>query len=464
LALHVLCPHCHKASTLDGNPADQQVPCPHCRRPFAVRTRSPLPTAWPAPPDPSLSDTPAPAAALLVPEAAPDWRHVPPPGGEPQRPLTLKGGPPLAWLDRLLPVRPIPFVIVIFAISASFWVLGYLLAADKEKFFSVREWTAQLLYLPAHLIALRLFVNAYTRNFLNGARHMTIPHAKAERRMRFILGPFGLLALLVAAPLCLRDLGELEGPKYWDSLVGPVTVDDQPAADVPPDKLTPGRETEVAVGGVAAASVAYNREGRADLLMWGVWCVEWFINAYIWVLILGFLLITMRTLRGYTFRDPVEIVLHEKHYRPFLTMSGQAASIVLGFSVVTALYVWYAEGSITDYIGLGVTVGLLLLGFGPPWMQIKSTVERVVQGEIFKLREGLIAAHKRRLEPAPPAEGSAEALARRLDEALLMLRIDYLDRLHRELGKNEAGILLLKLLAPVATILFKLRSMLGLPF
>jgi hypothetical protein len=37
-----------------------------------------------------------------------------------------------------------------------------------------------------------------------------------------------------------------------------------------------------------------------------------------------------------------------------------------------------------------------------------------------------------------------------------MLRIDYLDRLHRELGRNEGAILLLKLLAPASGILFKL--------
>ena len=47
-------------------------------------------------------------------------------------------------------------------------------------------------------------------------------------------------------------------------------------------------------------------------------------------------------------------------------------------------------------------------------------------------------------------------LADQLDEALMILRIDYLDRLHQELGKNEAKAILLKLLAPATTIALKL--------
>jgi hypothetical protein len=53
------------------------------------------------------------------------------------------------------------------------------------------------------------------------------------------------------------------------------------------------------------------------------------------------------------------------------------------------------------------------------------------------------------------AEEAGTDLSPGLDEALMMLRIDYLDRLHRELGRNEGAILLLKLLAPASGILFK---------
>jgi hypothetical protein len=383
------------------------------------------------------------------------------------RPLTLEGGLRLAWIDRVLPTRPAPFLLVVAGVSAACWVLGFLLATDKQQFLADREWKAQLIYLPIHFITLRLFVSLYTKNFLAGLGHMDIPLPVAFRRMRLVLGPLGLTSLLLAAPLAWRDFTELDGEKYRDQLVGPIVEPIAPAATNTPSAsdvlpVVGGKRhpappiPEDTPAGDKKAPVVEHRVGAADLLMWGIWSVEWVINAYIWVLLLGFLAITMETLRGYRFRDPVEVVLHEKQYRPFLMMSGQGASIVLVFGLANAAYVWYADGTITDYIGLGVTIVLLLVGFGPPWLQIKSNVERVVNAEVFRLREALIAAHKRSAMPLANNEATAADSPQRLDEALMMLRIDYLDRLHRELGRNEGAILLLKLLAPASGILFKL--------
>jgi hypothetical protein len=256
---------------------------------------------------------------------------------------------------------------------------------------------------------------------------MDMPTGEATRSMRRVLGPLGgLLALAVAIPFGWKDLVTLYGEKYKASLVGP-----------------------------------NGTVGLADLLMWGTWFVEWVINAYIWVLQLGFLMLTLRTLRRYTFRDPVDIVLHEKHYRPFLLMSGQGASIVFGFGIVTGAYIWYTGGEIQDYLGLIITGVLLVVGFGPPWLLLKSQVEKVVNGEKYRLRDRLIAAARRRaaesgkVDANAPAGSSLQELTMRLDEALSMLRIEYLDRLQRELGQNEARNMLLKLLAPAGAVLWK---------
>ncbi len=398
------------------------------------------------------------------------WSHAPVEGGEPLTQVSLEGIP-VAWVDRILPQRPQLFLLMVGGISLGCWLLGYLLATDRSQFLRTKEWHAQLIYLPVHFITLRMFVTLYTRNFMAGIAHVTMPEKEARWRMYRVLGPIGLLAVLIAAPFCLRDLAELDGDKYRDSLVGPkktigATSDEArnlegvfflwPEGEHPlPDEVVRqagGLEEEV------------HAIGLADLLMWGIWCLEWAINAYIWVLLLGFLILTMRVLRRYSFRDPVEIVLHEKHYRPFLLMSGQGASIVLGFAFFNALYVWYAQGTITDYIGMGVTIFLLVLGFVPPWLQLKANVEKVVNGEIYKLRENLIARHRRQADLEKHGQQGALDLGTRVDEALVMLRIDYLDRLYRQLGRNEAGVMLLKLMAPVSTIGFRfIRPFLGLP-
>jgi hypothetical protein len=394
---------------------------------------------------------------------------------EPDRPLTLEKAAPVAWIDRVLPSRPHLFLAVVFGISVACWLLGLLLAADRTKFLQTREWYAQLIYLPVHFITLRLFVTVYTRNFLAGAAHLTVPFRDAVRRMLWVLGPVGLLSVLIAAPLCYRDLGELEGDKYREDLVGPVEATPG-RANAEPDAESL-KEAEFFLWSEAARPDAEADElvesqrkepphtvCAADALMWGIWCVEWVINAYIWVLLLGFLYITMHILRKYHFRDPVEIVLHEKQYRPFLLMSGQGASIILGFAVANALYVLFTYGSLTDYIGMGVTIVLLLVGFGPPWLQIKAHVEDAVNREIFSLRDGVIAAHLRDEKLDLRGATALPDLASRVNEALLMLRIDYLDRLSRQLGRYEGTMLLLKLLAPAATIGWRfIRIWIGVP-
>jgi DNA-directed RNA polymerase subunit RPC12/RpoP len=433
LLLRVTCPHCQKPCQLDPEAVNGPIACPHCSHRFAVRRP---PAAEQA--DGKANGTPAGTAAAegvkeLEPSLPPGKRPLPADptaawhaeeGGEQAKPVSLEGGP-LGFIDRLLPSRPRAFLIVVGGIVVSCWLLALLLAADRAAFLATREWQAMPVYLAAHFITLRLFVTLYSGNFLRGCRFMTVPMTEAVHSMRYVLGPLGGLAgLVIAVPFTIKDMFDLFG-KYNDSL--------GPASPV----------------------------GSVWFLLWGTWCLEWIINAYIWVLQLGFLMLTLRTLRRYTFRDPVEIMLHEKHYRPFLLMSGQGASIVLGFGIITCLYIWYTGGEIQDYLGLIITGVLLLVGFGPPWLLLKSQVENAVNGEKYRLRDRIIAAARRRAAETAAPDGAAAAvtglqeLATRVDEALTMLRIDYLDRLQRELGQNEARNMLLRLLAPAGTILWK---------
>ena len=64
------------------------------------------------------------------------------------------------------------------------------------------------------------------------------------------------------------------------------------------------------------------------------------------VVLAGFLAMNYRALAAYRFRAPIATVVQGKLYRPFLQMSSQGASIVLGFTCVTAFYIWYEGGSV----------------------------------------------------------------------------------------------------------------------
>jgi hypothetical protein len=388
---------------------------------FTPQTGQRLPVLATAAP----ADGPAPPAEGVRRRALTDTATGLPLAEEPLRPLTLKGLP-VALIDRVLPPEPKRFLLVVGGIVLLTWGLGYVLAADRAKFLWSPEWRAGPLFLAVHFVALRLFVTLYARNFLRGTAHLEIPPGEAERRMVRVLRPVGgVAAVLLAVPFCVFDFNYLSSAEYQPDLA-----------------LGPGGTL-----------------GPADYLLWGTWCLEWILNAYIWVLLVGFLWLSMWALRWYPFRAPVELVLHEKQYRPFLLMSVQGASVLLFLGMANVAYVWYAEGELSDYVGLGITGGLLLLGFVPPWYKLKAKVEEMVGKETFRLRAQLVDRARPQLPAATAPPGhplDLHQLAVRIDDALAMLRIDYLERLHQELGRSEGRAIILRMLAPATSILWPL--------
>jgi hypothetical protein len=332
-------------------------------------------------------------------------------------------GPPMSLegegrslIDRVLPRRPRNFLLAVGALAIACWLAGFALTNDAYAFLVSPEWQVQPLYLAAHFITLRLFATMFTRNFMAGVAHLDLPPSQARHRVWLVLGPVGaLVALVLAAPLCIYDYRALF------------------------------------VSGVRSGSGLGH---QVDQLLFGMWCAEWFLIAFIWVQLLGFLLLTRWAIREHSFRSSIEVVLHEKQYRPFLQMSAQGATIVLGFFLVNLAYTWYAGAEISDYIGVGVTLVLLVFGFVPPWMQLTAKVDRIVGAEMSSLRQRLADTGVRG-EPLQAAAGEtkdARELEQRLDEALVMLRISYLERLYRDLGQIEATSILMKVLVPAATL------------
>jgi len=357
-----------------------------------------------------LAEKDAPSGQGFVYSAIPSWEEFGPP-------MSLEGEG-RSLIDRVLPRRPRNFLLVVFALAAGCWLSGLALTNDAYAFLTNPEWQLQPLYLAAHFITLRLFATMFTRNFLAGVAHLDLPPSQARHGVWLVLGPVGaLVALVLAAPFCIYDYRALfvSGAKSGSGLGQPV-----------------------------------------DQLLFGMWCAEWFLIAFIWVQLLGFLLLTRWAIREHRFRSSIEVVLHEKQYRPFLQMSVQGATIVLGFFLVNLAYTWYAGAEITDYVGVGVTLVLLVFGFVPPWMQLTAKVDRIVSEEMSGLRQRLAetGVHGEPLAAAANPTRAARELEQRLDEALVMLRISYLERLYRDLGQIEATSILVKVLVPAATLAY----------
>jgi len=349
----------------------------------------------------------------------------------PQAPEMAPAQPPdLEWpIDRVLPRHVAGTFVLALAIGLAVWLAGLALAPRAADFLASREWQFQPFYLAGHIIAVRLFVLAYTRGFERGVAHLAVPEDRIATLVTRVLGAPGvLIALLIALPFAFFDFLYLFSDRY-QRLGGPSAV-------LP-----------------------------IDYLMWGIWSVEWLVNAYIWVIVVGFLAKTSWLVRRHPFRAPIEIVLHDKHYKPLLQMNAQGSSVVLLFTILTVGYISYTGGELTDYVGLGITALMIVVGFVPSWLLLRSKVQRAVEEETLAMRRQLVhnlemagIVSQTRAPAAAPAAAIAPpgseiaALARRLDAAVAILRISYLEGRHQSMGQTEARAVMIRLLAPAASI------------
>jgi hypothetical protein len=301
--------------------------------------------------------------------------------------------------------------------------VGFAITPNMPRFLQSKEWHIQPFYLAAHLIALRLFVRLFVEKYAAGAAQLDMPPEAVATGIRRVLGlPGGLLAIAIALPFCVLDYRYLVSANY---------------------ETLSGDQTRYAI----------------DYVMWGIWCAEWLLNAFIWVALAGFLALSYRALRVYRFRAPIDVVVQQKLYRPFLQMSSQGATIVLGFACATALYIWYAGGAAADFLGLGVTGVLLVVGFVPSWLLLNAKVSRTVREEIEALRRNLPAAMTGVKAPGTGAEAArARTVDERLDEVVAMMRAWHLERLELDLGRKEAQALMVRLAAPAVTAGWQLFS------
>lgn len=326
----------------------------------------------------------------------------------------------VAPLERLIPRHGPTGILLALALAAATWALGHALSPDRKAFLLSPEWQVQPFYLIVHLVTLGSFVRIFASNFRVGLKNLATPAEPLADWVRKILGWRGLgLAIVVAAPFAVADFRYLVSGRYPTLGGGP--------------------------------------PGNVDYLMWSIWSVEWLINAFVWVVVTGFLFKNCQVIRAYPFRDPIEIVVHERKYRPFLRMSAEGASVVLAFGAVMVLYIWYAGGELTDYFGLAITAILLVIGFLVPWLQLRQKVKNAVADERRSLEKAV--ASVARFEPGaalgPDRPVDLATLQYKLDSALVLLRLQHLEQLHVDLGANEARALLIRISAPVLTIVWQ---------
>jgi len=216
--------------------------------------------------------------------------------------LAPEDAPTLTSIDRILPRPPLAFYVLVLVLSIGCWFVGLVLAPSVPRFLQSLEWHVQPAYLVVHLIALRLFVRLFAHKYAAGAKQLDMPRTAISAGIRRVLGmQSGLLAAAIAVPFCLLDYRYLVSERY--------------------EKLSEDQTL-----------------GAIDYVMWGIWCAEWLVNAFIWVTLARFLALSYRALHTCSFRAPIaEVVETMIQKKVGSALVGAGDRIVGVFTTIDAL-------------------------------------------------------------------------------------------------------------------------------
>ena len=319
------------------------------------------------------------------------------------------------WIHKFLPTNSLFAALLFLSISLGIWLIALALAVDKTAFWESKEWHVQPLLFAGHLFTAWMFVLPFTKLFHRALSAMEGPKEKIMSWTNLVLGPRGLIgAILLSLPFQYMVTNSYLKGDY--------------------DKFFIESESSLAI---------------VDLWMMTVWGIEWIINGYIWFILIGFIGLTISAMKLCTFTGSIEEVLIHERYKPFLLLIVQGSSSCLFFCLINSFYVWYAEGDISDFIGLGMTVGLLVGGFAPPWLMLRKKLEKEMQHRYLQLGTKLIEIDHQFLAH----EGTPDNVY--FQESAIISRINFLDRLKMEFGQKEGRSVLLRLLIPTATMGWK---------
>lgn len=319
------------------------------------------------------------------------------------------------WIHKFLPTNSLFAALLFLSISLAIWLIGLAIATDKNAFKESREWHVQPLLFAGHLFTAWMFVLPFTKLFHRALSAMEGPKEKIKNWTTLVLGPKGLIgAMLLSLPFQYMVINSYSKGEY--------------------DKFFIETESNLSL---------------VDLWMMIVWGIEWIINGYIWFILIGFIGLTISAMKLCTFIGSIEEVLIHERYKPFLLLIVQGSSSCLFFCLVNSFYVWYAEGDISDFIGLGMTISLLVGGFAPPWLMLRKKLEKEIQDRYLALGTKLIEIDHQFLAN----EGTPDNVF--FQESAIISRINFLDRLKMEFGQKEGRSVILRLLIPTATMGWK---------
>ncbi len=334
------------------------------------------------------------------------------------------------WLlDRLMPGGVVAYFAVAIAICTGVWILGLVLRIIErggdwlvivESFLRSREWQLQPLLLFVHLLCLRLFKSIYGRHFDGAFKHVAVPREKLEAASRWFFGfraNFGALA--IAAPfMAYRAF------VYF-----------------PSDRLLTDYDLA-------------SRGGEAGLLL-VLWLIEWLMfGYYMWLIVVGAVLMR-KILRAHDFRESVDLVLADRHYRPLFGVTSRSTTLVVFFGLLHAGYIAYTAATWGEYAGLIALGVAVCLSFFLTWAAVRADLGAQVRAAVQSLEKSYRSTRDK-LATMPDIQGIEDDIQRvqmQLKMQLALQQLDYLVTKFESVGRRELLGLMFRAVSPVGSVL-----------
>lgn len=348
------------------------------------------------------------------------------------------------WLDHLLPSGVKKYFITAFVVCTCVWLIGLGLRLtvlgfeniphEIWEFIKDRQWQMQPLLLLVHFVCLRLFKGIYSRNFDKAFVHLDIRKPELNRYKRWFLGHrVNLFALALASPFIIWEIVEFAtAADFYTTIFG---------AD------------SAYLGKVDLAA----RNAEAGFLL-TLWIFEWMMYGYYCYLMLSGAVIVRSILKQHDFKEAVDLVLTERHYRPLFNVTAQAGSLVFFFGLMHAGYMFYTKSTWNDAAGMILLVVLLGVAFSTTWSAVRSELKSQVFGALEELEKSYRTARIKlaTMVDVPGIEDDIQRIQVQLKMQLALQQMDYLLTKYESLGRKEFLGLVFKMLAPVGSVLARL--------
>jgi hypothetical protein len=357
------------------------------------------------------------------------------------------------WLDAMLPRSAVGLTAAAFGVPVAWFVVGFVIAGDREAFVGTHDITGQLWFFPLHVVCVRLVGNLWADGVEPACAGLGFDVVATRRIQRGALGAWANLGALVAsAAFIARDTLYGLTP---DPTTGLIPFDD------------PARWDMAALG------------RSVHLLMLGLWWLEWLLFGYLLWLQLWILTAWLRELRRIDFVPRLEHVLVGDGYRHVFGLFSQTTTVSLVFALGNLAFIAYTgeliprevvaiDGAgdflremsdLTSTALLFVVTLLAVLGF-----------VRVLRGRLTRAvaQQFAAAGDRALLDLATPVEPTGDAardvarLCERANAQADLVRAVVFQREVDSVGNRTILAMIAKAFVPLATTALKLRKVLGL--